>query len=72
MDCVIAATRHFMQRTKRQSTSGQMPVELFNAEGQHRMPTAGRALEPLDACAKLLDMGAWNGCAHGLGNGLGE
>jgi hypothetical protein len=24
-----------------------------------------------DALAKLPDLGAWNGCAHGLGNGLG-
>ena len=72
MDRAIAAARHLMQRAERQSASGEMPVELFNAEGQHSPPAASRALEAPDARAKLLDTGTGDGCAHGLGNGLGD
>jgi hypothetical protein len=35
MDRAIAATRHLMQRTQRQSVSRQMPVDRLDAEGQH-------------------------------------
>ena len=52
---------------KRQSASRQMPVELFNAEGQHHPPAASRALEAPDALSKLFDHGRCGWCTHVLG-----
>jgi len=72
VDRAMAAAGHLMQSAKCQSASRQMLVDRLDAEGQHQSPAASRALEAPDALTKLLDMGAWNGCAHGLGNGLGE
>ena len=72
VDRAIAAAGHLMQSAKCQSASRQMPVDRLDAEGQHQSPAASRALEAPDALAKLLDTGTGNGCAHGLGNGLGE
>jgi hypothetical protein len=37
-----------MQRAEFQSASRQMPVDLLDAEGQHRPPACGRALKALD------------------------
>ncbi len=62
---------HLMQRAERQSAFRQMPVDRLDAEGQHGSPARGRALETLDARAKLFDTGMGNGRIHGLGNGLG-
>ena len=61
-----------MQRAKRQSTPRQMPVDRFDAEGQHHPPAAGRAFEAPDPLSKLLDTGTGDRCSHVLGNGLGE
>jgi hypothetical protein len=72
VDRAMAAAGHLMQSAKCQSASRKMPVDRLDAEGQHQSPAASCALEVPDALAKLLYMGAWNGCAHGLGNGLGE
>jgi hypothetical protein len=68
----MAAARHLMQRAKRQSASGEVPVDFLDAEGQHRTPSAGRAFEAPNALAKLFDTGTDDGCAHVLGNRLGE
>jgi hypothetical protein len=57
-----------MQRAERQAASGEMPVELFNAEGQHQTPSAGRAIEASDARTKLFDSGMGNGRVLGLGS----
>jgi len=64
MDRAVAAASHFMQRAKRQSAARQMPVELFDAEGQHHPLAIGRAFEAPDARAKHLDTGMGNGRAH--------
>jgi hypothetical protein len=48
-----------------------MPIDCFDAEGQHQSPAAGRALEAPDALSKLLNTGTGNGRIHGFGNGLG-
>jgi hypothetical protein len=60
-----------MQRAKRQSASRQMSIDRLDAEGQHQSLAASRALEALDALAKLLDTGTGDKCAHVLGNRLG-
>ncbi len=72
VDRAMAAAGHLMQRAKCQSASRKMPVDRLDAEGQHQSPAASRALEAPDALAKLLDTGTGDGCAHVLGNGLGE
>ena len=70
MDRAFAATGNLMQRTQRQSASGEMPVDHLDAEGQHIPPAAGRVLKAPDARAKLLDSGTDNGRVHILGNWL--
>jgi hypothetical protein len=53
-----------MQSAERQSASRQMPVDRLDAEGQHQSPACGRALEVLDALAKLLDNRKAGGRPH--------
>ena len=71
VDRAIAAAGDLMQRAERQSASRQMPVDLLDAEGQHQSPACGRALEALDALAKLLDNRKAGGRSHVLCNSLG-
>lgn len=67
----IAAARHLMQRAKRQSALREMPVDRLDAEGQHRAPSAGSALEAPDTLSKVFDTGTGDRRSHGLCNGLG-
>jgi len=49
--------------------SGRRPS--IDAKGQNQSPACGRALEALDARAKLLDTGTGDGRIHVRGNTLG-
>ena len=55
VDRAMAAAGHLMQSAERQPAARQMPVDRPDAEGQHQSPACGRALEALDALAKLFD-----------------
>lgn len=55
VDGSIAAARHLVQRTERQSASWQHLVDKFNAERQHLAITRSATFKPRDALAKLVD-----------------